>query len=153
MEVVDIERFLPHRKPMLLLDSAALDGDVARGKLQITGDEWFVQGHFPGHPVVPGVILCEALAQTTAFLLANGVPENKTPYLVGLNNVRFKRPVEPGDVFETACKVDRIKEPFYFTTCEGFVGGKQCVKAELSFALIEKKDNASQKKNDALEPV
>ncbi len=140
MEVADIERFLPHRKPMLLLDSASLDGDVARGKLKITGDEWFVQGHFPGAPVVPGVILCEALAQTTAFLLANGVPKSKTPYLAGLNNVRFKRPVEPGDTFETACKVDRIKEPFYFTTCEGFVDGKLCVKAELSFALIEKKD-------------
>ena len=139
MEVVDIERFLPHRKPMLLLDSASLDGDVARGKMKISGDEWFVQGHFPGAPVVPGVILCEALAQTTAFLLANGVPENKTPYLAGLNNVRFKRPVEPGDVFETACKVDRVKEPFYFTTCDGFVDGKLCVKAELSFALITKK--------------
>ncbi len=141
MLVEDIEKYLPHRKPMLLLDSAELEEGVARGKLQIKGDEWFVQGHFPDAPVVPGVILCEILAQTTAFLIADGVPENKTPYLVGLDDVRLKRPVAPGDLFESECKVERIKEPFYFTDCKGYVGGKLCVKARLSFALIDKKVN------------
>ncbi|MDO5309234.1 MAG: 3-hydroxyacyl-ACP dehydratase FabZ family protein [Planctomycetia bacterium] len=138
MIVDDIERFLPHRKPMLLLDSASLDDGVARGKMHVKGDEWFLQGHFPDDPVVPGVILCEALAQTTAFLIADGVPETKTPFLVGLDQVRLKRPVKPGQTFETECRVERIKEPFYFTDCKGYVAGKICVKARLSFALIDK---------------
>ena len=138
MQVDNVEDYLPHRKPMLLLDSASLEDGVARGKLRIVGNEWFVQGHFPGAPVVPGVILCEALAQTTAFLIADGVPENKTPYLVGLDGVRLKRPVVPGELFETECKILRIKEPFYFTTCKGFVDGQLCVRAQLSFALVDK---------------
>ncbi len=138
MQVDNVEDYLPHRKPMLLLDSASLEGGVARGKLLIKGDEWFLQGHFPDSPVVPGVILCEILAQTTAFLISDGVPKNKSPYLVGLDGVRLKRPVAPGELFETECKVLRIKEPFYFTTCKGFVGGQLCVRAQLSFALVDK---------------
>ena len=138
MQVDDIERYLPHRKPMLLLDSASIEDGVARARMHVRGDEWFLQGHFPGAPVTPGVILCEALAQTTAFLIADGVPETKTPYLVGLDQVRLKRPVSPGETLETECRVERIKEPFYFTDCKGYVNGKLCVKAHLSFALIDK---------------
>ena len=143
MQVDDIEKYLPHRKPMLLLDSASLEDGVARGKLHIKGDEWFLQGHFPGAPVVPGVILCEILAQTTAFLLADGVPKNKTPYLVGLDSVRLKRSVTPGETFESECKVERVKEPFYFTNCASYVNGKLCVKARLFFALMDKDDGKS----------
>ena len=143
MQVDDIEKYLPHRKPMLLLDSASLEDGVARGKLHIKGDEWFLQGHFPGAPVVPGVILCEILAQTTAFLLVDGVPKNKTPYLVGLDSVRLKRSVTPGETFESECKVERVKEPFYFTNCAGYVNGKLCVKARLFFALMDKDDGKS----------
>ena len=84
------------------------------------------------------MILCEILAQTTAFLLADGVPENKTPFLVGLDSVRLKRSVVPGETFESECKVDRGKEPFYFTNCAGYVDGKLCVKARLFFALVDK---------------
>ena len=138
MQVENIESFLPHRKPMLLLDSASIEDGVARGKLLVKGDEWFLQGHFPGAPVVPGVILCEILAQTTAFLLADGVPENKTPFLVGLDGVRLKRSVLPGETFESECRVERVKEPFYFTNCVGRVDGKMCVRARLFFALVDK---------------
>jgi len=141
MQIDDIERFLPHRKPMLLLDSVSVEDGVARGKLRIDENAWFVQGHFPGNPVVPGVILCEILAQTTAFLLADGVPENKTPFLAGLDAVRLKRPVKPGEVFESECRVKRAKGPFYFTDCKGYVDGALCVKAELFFALMDKESD------------
>ncbi|MBR0224560.1 MAG: beta-hydroxyacyl-ACP dehydratase [Thermoguttaceae bacterium] len=138
MNIENLENYLPHRKPMLLLDSASLDDGVARGTLHIKGDEWFLQGHFPGAPVTPGVILCEILAQTSAFLLKDGIPSNVTPLLVGLDNVRLKRMVQPGETFRSECRVSSVKEPFYFTECKGFVDGQLCVKARLFFALVDK---------------
>ena len=130
---------LPHRDGMLLLDAAeAVEGE-ARGTITIRGDEWFLQGHFPGNPVVPGVILCEILAQSVCVLLSEE-PElrggEKTPMYTGLNNARFKSPVRPGDVLETRCRVTRIKKPFYFAEGEGYVGERLCVKAEFSFAVV-----------------
>ncbi len=134
----EIKGILPHRDNMLLVDSVHQEGDVARGTYQVRGDEWFLQGHFPGNPVVPGVILCEILAQSACILLAGEMTEGKIPMYTGLDKVRFKSPVLPGDLFETQCRITKAKPPFYFAEGSGTVGGRLCIKAEFSFAIVER---------------
>jgi len=132
----ELKNIIPHRDAMLLIDEAyAIDG-VARGERRILGSEWFLQGHFPGNPVVPGVILCEMLAQSACVLLPLEQIQGAIPYFAGLNNVRFKNGVKPGDVFKTECRIVKQKSPFIFAKGSGYVEGKLCVTAEFSFALI-----------------
>lgn len=136
MNQEEIKKILPHRDKMLLLDEVSREGAYAQGKYLVRGDEWFLRGHFPGNPVVPGVIQCEILAQSACILLADVMKEGKLPMYTGLNNVRFKSPVKPGDLFETRCRITRSKGPFYFAEGEGFVGDRFCLKAEFSFAIV-----------------
>lgn len=130
----DIKKILPHRDGMLLVDEADVIDGVAYGKKRIRPEEWFLQGHFPGNPVVPGVILCEILAQSTCVILADSA--GCQTLLAGLEKVRFKNPVKPGDLFETQCKITRSKAPFYWAEGKGYVDGKLAVSAEFSFALL-----------------
>lgn len=134
----ELKKILPHRKPMLLLDEAEVVDGVAHGRITITGDEFFVQGHFPGNPVVPGVILCEMLAQNCCVLMGDGLSgqENVTPFYTSLDKVRFKHPVRPGDTVELTCQITRHRGPFYFASGEARVGDVLCVTAEMSFALM-----------------
>lgn len=136
MNQEEIKRILPHRDAMLLLDEVEKIGDCACGKYRVRGDEWFLRGHFPSNPLVPGVILCEILAQSACVLLRDQLGENATPMYTGLNNVRFKSPVRPGDTIETKCTITRAKPPFYFAEGTGVVNGSLCVKAEFSFAVM-----------------
>lgn len=131
-----LKKILPHRDAMLLVDEAELIDGVAHGKKTIQGDEWFLQGHFPENPVVPGVILCEILGQSACVLLAEE-EGGKTPFFTGLDKVRFKNSVRPGDVFETRCSIIKHKGVFYWAEGKGYVDGKLCVSAEFSFALIK----------------
>ena len=136
MNQTEIMEILPHRDNMLLVEEVVQVGEEAHGKYHVRGDEFFLRGHFPGNPVVPGVILCEMLAQSACILLADEMAAGKTPMYTGLDKVRFKSPVRPGDTFETHCRITRSKPPFYFGEGTGYVGERLCLKAEFSFAVV-----------------
>ena len=138
MDREDIMKILPHRDGMLLLDSVERVGDEARGSLTITGEEWFLKGHFPGSPVVPGVILCEIMAQSICALVENQMAEGKLPYYTGMNRVKFRSPVKPGDTFTTRCRITKSKGAFYFAEGAGYVGDRLCVQGEFSFAIVDR---------------
>ena len=136
MNKEEIKKILPHREPMLLIDEVELVDGKSHGKCHIKGDEYFLQGHFPGNPVVPGVIQCEMLAQSACVLLI-GEAAGKTPLFTGLDKVKFRGQVKPGDTLETECEILRQRGQFYFAKGTGKVNGKLCVSAEFSFALVD----------------
>ena len=131
----EIANILPHRDDMLLLDEAEKVGDTAIGHYTVRGNEFFLNGHFPDNPIVPGVILCEILAQSACVLLQDAMKDGNLPVYTGLNNVKFRSPVKPGDTVETKCRIKRAKHPFYFAEGTVTVEGRLCVSAEFSFAI------------------
>lgn len=136
MNKEELMKILPHREDMLLLDEAECRDEIAYGYYKVRGDEFFLRGHFPGNPIVPGVILCEILAQSTCVLVDDFMKEGKTPVYTGMKEVKFRNPVRPGDLIETKCKINRKKHPYYFAEGELKVGDVLCATAEFSFALI-----------------
>ncbi len=135
MNRAEIMNILPHREPMLLLDEVALEDGASVGSYTVRGDEFFLRGHFPGNPVVPGVILCEMLGQSACLLIK---PRDGAfiPYFTGMERVRFRRKVLPGDTIVLKSELLRQKHPFYFVRSCGYVGDALCVSAELSFAVM-----------------
>ena len=131
-----IKNILPHREPMLLIDETELDGGAAVGRYTVRGDEFFLQGHFPGNPVVPGVILCEMMAQSACLMVDSGGGKY-TPYFTGIKNVRFKGKARPGDTITFKSQLTAKKGAFYFIKSDGWIGEKLCVSGELSFAVIQ----------------
>lgn len=131
----EIKKLLPHREPMLLLDDVAEENDTAIGHYTVRGDEFFLQGHFPENPIVPGVILCEILAQSACVLMKDSVRAGELPVYTGLDRVKFRASVRPGDTVETRCCIKRSKHPFYFGEGTVSVDGRLCVSAAFSFAV------------------
>lgn len=131
----EIMTILPHRDNMLLLDDAENKDGIAIGHYTVRGDEFFLKGHFPDNPIVPGVILCEILAQSACVLMRDALDGGKLAVYTGLNNVKFRSPVKPGDTVETRCHIKRAKHPFYFAEGTVTVGERLCVSAEFSFAI------------------
>lgn len=133
----ELEKIIPHREPMLLVDETTLvEENKAIGKYSVKGDEWFLKGHFPGNPVVPGVILCEMLAQAGCVLILDKI-KGSTPYFVGINNVKFKNMVHPGDILEIEASITKSKPPFFFAQGKGYVDGNLAVSGEFSFVLVK----------------
>lgn len=136
MDKEEIKTFLPHREPMLLIDEAYVDEEgIGHAKYRIKEDEFFTRGHFPGNPIVPGVIQCEIMAQSCAVLVKDEIPGNITLY-AGLDKVRFKSVVKPGDLCEITCKLLSRRGNLFFCSAKLEVDGKLCCKGEPSFALV-----------------
>ena len=139
----EIKTLLPHREPMLLLDELTLDENgIAHGIYRVRGDEWFLQGHFPGNPIMPGVLICEALAQAGAVMLLS-MPQNKGKLGVftGINNFKFRRQVVPGDTLELNAELIMYRHGMGKANVKATVGGQIAAMGEISFAVI---DNAAE---------
>ena len=137
MEKEEIKTLLPHREPMLLVDRMYLDGDYCVSEYKVKGDEPFIQGHFPGMPVVPGVILAEMMGQGSALLIREKLDGKTIPMFVGMDNVRFKHPVHPGDVVQCRAKILSIRGNLIFIESKATVNGQLCCSAHLSVALVK----------------
>ncbi len=131
----DIKRWLPHREPMLLVDEMTVEGDTAHGRYAVRGDEWFLKGHFPDNPVVPGVVLCEMIGQNCAVLLGDKLL-GKTPFFTGMDKVRFRKTARPGDELELLARITRSNGPFYVTEGRALIGGQLAAQGEFTFALV-----------------
>ena len=144
MDREEIKTFLPHRDPMLLIDSVERETvtdangnqiDYAVGTYHVRGDEFFLQGHFPEYPVVPGVILCEMMAQSCALLLGDEI-KSKRPLYTGIDNVRFKYQVCPGDTITLRSTITERRQALVLAKAEATVDGKLCCRGNLSFMLV-----------------
>ena len=136
MDREEIKKYIPHREPMLLVDETSLDPDgTGHGKYRIREDEFFCRGHFPGNPIVPGVILCEIMAQSCTRLMLDALDGNIAVYR-GIDQVKFKNSVRPGDLCEVTCRIDDRKAGVFNCSAKLEVDGKLCCRGKLTFAVI-----------------
>lgn len=137
MDINDILKHLPHRYPFLLIDRVLEfnKGESLTGIKNVTYNEPFFQGHFPQRPVMPGVLILEAMAQATGLLafrtLDNTANRDTLYFLVGMDKVRFKRPVEPGDQLLLTARLLKTKRGIWMFDCNARVDGGIAASAEI----------------------
>jgi 3-hydroxyacyl-[acyl-carrier-protein] dehydratase len=141
LTIEQIQEMLPHRYPFLLVDRIieCIPGERATGIKNVTINEPFFQGHFPGRPIMPGVLIVEAMAQVGGIVLAH-LPEmqNKLSMFAGIDHVRFRRPVVPGDQLVLTVELLSIKRRRFGTMqAQAEVDGQLACKGELMFALVD----------------
>ncbi len=145
MDLLEIQKLLPHRYPFLLVDRVTeiTPGQKLVGFKNVTINEPFFVGHFPGHPVMPGVLIVEALAQASALLAYKSAgidPEQKVTYLMGVDGARFRKPVVPGDRLELTVEVLRQKGPVWKTKGVASVDGQKVAEAEFLATVVDKNE-------------
>lgn len=140
MEITEIMRVLPHRFPMLLVDRVleVEPGKKAVGIKNVTVDEWFFAGHYPERPIMPGVLIVEAMAQVAGFaMLDMAEHKGKLPYFTGIDKVKFRRPVVPGDQLRIEATVAKVRGSMGRTEVKAFVDGQVASEGLLSFVLVD----------------
>jgi 3-hydroxyacyl-[acyl-carrier-protein] dehydratase len=131
---------LPHRPPFLFVDevTALTPGISGSGLWRLTGDEWFFGGHFPGRPTLPGVLMCEAIAQMGAIaVLTDERFAGKLPLFGGLDSARFRRQVSPGDTLELHVELGRMSARAGKGSGRAVLGGQVACECELMFVLVD----------------
>lgn len=136
----EIEAIIPHREPFLLLDEVVElePGAKVVARKLVRADEWYLAGHFPGNPIMPGVLMVEALAQTGAVaVLSEEANRGKLVLFAGIDDVRFKRLVRPGDTLELTCELERVRGPIGRGAVRATVEGDLAVRGTLTFAVAD----------------
>jgi 3-hydroxyacyl-[acyl-carrier-protein] dehydratase len=133
-----IEQILPHREPFLLIDEV-LELEPSRrvvARREVRPDDWWFPGHFPSRPVMPGVLIVEAMAQAGAVaVLSEEENRGRIAFFAGIDDCRFKRIVEPGDVLTLACEIEQVRGPVGRGRATAHVGGELAARGTLTFAV------------------
>lgn len=138
LDIEEIKKIIPHRYPFLLIDQVeeVVEGERAVGYKNVTVNEPFFQGHFPDYPVMPGVLITEALAQIGAVaMLKKEENQGKLAFFAGIDKCRFKRQVKPGDRLKLEVEIVRLKGPMGKGKAKATVDGEVACEAEIMFAL------------------
>ncbi len=141
MDRTFIESIIPHREPFILVDQVLeIDDEHIVALKNVRADEYYFEGHFPKMPVMPGVLVVESMAQAGA-IVALQKPENrgKIAFFAGIDKVRFKKSVFPGDTLRLEVRLTKQRGPIGFGEGKAFVDGALCVSAEIMFAIGDAK--------------
>ena len=141
LDINEIMKTLPHRYPFLLVDRVKeleVNKRIVATK-NVTINEPFFQGHFPGHPIMPGVLIIEAMAQVGGVLAYRSQPdtEGKVVYFMGIDKAKFRRPVVPGDMLEFVLEVIKQRRNIWVFKAEAFVDGERAAEAEIKATLAD----------------
>ncbi|OAI39838.1 3-hydroxyacyl-[acyl-carrier-protein] dehydratase FabZ [bacterium SCGC AG-212-C10] len=140
IEADEIEKIIPHRYPLLLIDRVIEIEEGQRGVAikNVSANEWFFEGHFPGRKVMPGVLIVEALAQTAAVTLLKGRDASgKLPMFAGIDGLRFRKPVLPGDQLRLEFTLEKLRGPVGKGAVRATVDGKVAAEGTITFALVD----------------